>query len=436
MPTNRSPKQKNFEQSSRHNPILAVLLSVIPGIGQLYNRRFVKGSIIFILFAAFAISLGNFMATGYWGLITLGEVPREDDSRTLMIQGLVSVIFSAIALTFYIINLRDAYLDAKKIKRGWIKLSMMDAFRQAWDKGFPYLLIGPGFLMLLFVVVLPLLFMVALAFTNYNLYNAPPRHLLSWVGIENFISLLTVPIWRNTFFTVLSWTLIWTFLATTLQIALALFLAIIVNDPRVKFKRLIRTVFILPWAVPAFVTILIFAAMFNDNFGAINNDILIPLFGSGLPWLTDPFYAKVAIIMIQVWLGFPFVFALFTGILQSISADWYEAADVDGASRWQKFSNITFPHVMFATAPLLIMQYSFNFNNFGIIYLFNQGGPAVRGQNAGGTDILISWVYSLTFETQNFNMAAAISIIMGLIVVIFAFFQFRRSRSFKEEGKI
>ena len=353
-----------------------------------------------------------------------------------MIQGLVSVIFSAIALTFYIIDLKDAYLDAKKIKRGWIKLSMMDAFRQAWDKGFPYLLIGPGFLMLLFVVVLPLLFMVALAFTNYNLYNAPTRHLLSWVGIENFISLLTVGIWRTTFLTVLSWTLIWTFLATTLQIALALFLAIIVNDPRVKFKRLIRTVFILPWAVPAFVTILIFAAMFNDNFGAINTDILIPLFGSGLPWLTDAFYAKVAIIMVQVWLGFPFVFALFTGILQSISADWYEAADVDGASRWQKFSNITFPHVMFATAPLLIMQYSFNFNNFGIIYLFNQGGPAVRGQNAGGTDILISWVYSLTFETQNFNMAAAISIIMGLIVVIFAFFQFRRSRSFKEEGKI
>ena len=136
----------------------------------------------------------------------------------------------------------------------------------------------------------------------------------------------------------------------------------------------------------------------------------------------------------QTWLGFPFVFMLFTGVLQSISSDWYEAADIDGAGRWQKFRHITFPHLMFATAPLLIMQYSGNFTNFNIIYLFNQGGPPVRGQNAGGTDILISWVYSLTFETHNVSMAAAISIILGLMVAGFAFVQFRRTRSFKEEG--
>jgi arabinogalactan oligomer/maltooligosaccharide transport system permease protein len=192
---------------------------------------------------------------------------------------------------------------------------------------------------------------------------------------------------------------------------------------------------ILPWAVPAFVTILIFAAMFNDRFGAINRDILGTI-GMALPWLTDPFYTKIAIIMIQTWLGFPFVFALFTGVLQSISKDWYEAADVDGGTRFQKFRYITMPHILFATAPLLIMQYAGNFNNFNIIYLFNQGGPAVRGQNAGGSDILISWVYKLTFETNNYNMAAAISILLGLIVAGFAVFQFRRTRSFKEEGNI
>ena len=210
-----------------------------------------------------------------------------------------------------------------------------------------------------------------------------------------------------------------------------------VNDERLKFKKLIRTILILPWAVPAFVTILVFAAMFNDDFGAINRDIIIPLFGGdGVAWLSDPLYSRVAIIMVQTWLGFPFIFALFTGILQSISKDWYEAADIDGASRIQKFKNITFPHVMFATAPLLIMQYAQNFNNFNVIYLFNEGGPAVRGQNAGGTDILISWVYKLTFDTNNYSMAAVISIIMGLIVSGFAFYQFRRTRSFKEEGDI
>lgn len=420
----------------KHNPKLAASLSIVPGVGQAYNRRFIKGSIFFILFAAFLIVFSDFLNIGYWGILTLGEIPRLDDSRVLLSQGILALILTAFALTFYVANIIDALKDAKRIKEGWTIPTIQDGFRDAWDKGFPYLLVGPGLFLLIFVVVFPLLFMVFLAFTNYNLYNAPPRHLLSWVGFDNFAALLTVPIWRNTFVSVLSWTLIWTLVATTLQIALALFLAILVNDPRVKFKRLIRTVLILPWAVPGFVTILIFAALFNDNFGAINRDILIPLLGSGLPWMTDPFWAKIALIMIQVWLGFPFVFALFTGILQSISTDWYEAADMDGASRWQKFRNITFPHVMFATAPLLIMQYAGNFNNFNIIYLFNQGGPAIRGQNAGGTDILISWVYGLTFGTQNFNMAAAISIIIGLMVAGFAFFQFRRTRSFKEEGKI
>lgn len=422
------------KNANKHNPTLATLLSIVPGIGQLYNRRYIKGSIIFILFAAFIIAFADFLSVGYWGLITLGEIPRIDDSRVYLSQGIISLIITAFALTFYVANLIDARKDAKRIQEGWTISSMREAFRDAWDKGFPYLLVGPGLFLLVFVVIFPLLYMVFIAFTNYTLYNSPPKNLLSWVGFENFTALITMPIWRTTFVTVLSWTLIWTFIATTLQIALAMFLAILVNDPRVKMKKLIRTVLILPWAVPAFVTIIIFTALFNDNFGAINQQIIIPLFGEGIPWLTEPFWTKTALIMIQTWLGFPFVFALFTGVLQSISSDWYEAADIDGANRWQKFRNITFPHLMYATAPLLIMQYAGNFNNFNIIYLFNQGGPAVRGQNAGGSDILISWVYSLTFETQNFNMAAAISIILGLIVAGFAFFQFRKTRSFKEEG--
>ncbi|MBU9711460.1 sugar ABC transporter permease [Evansella tamaricis] len=431
MATNE--KQKTLV-NPQHQPTVAALLSIIPGLGQLYNKRFVKGASLFILFAAFAIVMFNFISSGLVGLVTLGEIPREHDSRVFLSEGILSLIFLAFFLTIYYLNIMDAYKDAKRIQLGWTVPNIREGFKNAWDTSFPYILISPGLFLLIFVVVFPLLFMVFLAFTNYSLYNAPPRHLLSWVGFENFIRLFSIQEWRTAFVNVLSWTLIWTFVATSLQIALALFLAIIVNDKRIKFKKLIRTVFILPWAVPAFVTIIIFSALFNDNFGAINLQIIEPLFNTRIPWLQNAFWTKVALIMIQVWLGFPFVFALFTGVLQSISSDWYEAADIDGANRWQKFKNITFPHVMFATAPLLIMQYSFNFNNFNIIYLFNQGGPAVRGQTAGGTDILISWIYGLTFDNQQYNMAAAISIILGLMVATFAFFQFRRTRSFKEEG--
>lgn len=430
-------KSKDIENpivNPKHNATLATLLSIIPGLGQAYNKRFIKASALFILFAAFVIAMMDFVSTGLQGLVSLGNVPREDDSRIFLSNGILSLIFATFFLTFYLLNLQDAYKDAKRIQLGWKVPNMRDGFRNAWDTGFPYFLIGPGLLLLIFVVVFPLLFMVFLAFTNYDLYNAPPRNLLEWVGFENFTNLFMISEWRTTFVSVLSWTLIWTFVATTLQIGLAMFLAIIVNDPRVKFKKLIRTVFILPWAVPAFVTIIIFSAIFNDNFGAINLQIIEPLFNTSIPWLQDPLWTRIALIVIQVWLGFPFVYALFTGVLQGVSKDWYEAADIDGASRLQKFRGITFPHLMFATGPLLIMQYSFNFNNFNIIYLFNQGGPAVRGQTAGGSDILISWIYGLTFENQQFNMAAAISIILGLLVATFAFLQFRRSRSFKEEG--
>ncbi|KGA97358.1 arabinogalactan ABC transporter permease [Alkalihalobacillus alcalophilus ATCC 27647 = CGMCC 1.3604] len=428
--------EQTKKHSNNHHVGLATVLSFIPGLGQLYNRRFIKGSAFFILFAAFFSVFYNFLNIGFWGLFTLGTIPRTDDSRVLLAQGMISLIIMAIALLFYYLNIMDARKDAKRIKQGFKALSVREGFKHAYDKSFPYLLTAPGLFLLLFAVVFPLMYMVGLAFTNYNLYNAPPRNLLDWVGLQNFINLVTVDIWRTTFFNVLSWTLIWTFVATTLQIALALFLAVLINDKRIRFKKFFRTMLILPWAVPGFVTILIFAAMFNDNFGAINRDIIIPLFGSGIPWLTDPFWTKVALISIQVWLGFPFVFALFSGVLTSISSDWYEAADIDGASKTQKFRWITLPHVLFATAPLLIMQYAGNFNNFNIIYLFNQGGPPVRGQNAGGTDILISWVYGLTFDSNQYSMAAAISIVIGLLVAGFAFFQFRRSRSFKEEGNI
>ncbi|MCZ0702145.1 sugar ABC transporter permease [Natronobacillus azotifigens] len=406
------------------------------GLGQIYNRRYFKG-ILFALFEiAFIITFGEFIGLGLWGIFTLGEIPGVDHSIFLLVYGLLSIILIVFAAVFYIYNVRDAKKQAQAILDGWIPPTFKESLKAGYDKTFPYLLTTPGLLLLIFAVVFPLMFAISLAFTNYNLYNSPPRHLVEWVGFSNFTNLFTNNLWRNTFVSVFSWTIVWTVVATTFQITLGLFLAVLVNDVRVKFKKLIRTILILPWAVPGFVTILIFAAMFNDEFGAINRDIMMPLFGLEVPWLTDPTFTRMVLIFIQTWLGYPFVFALFSGVLQSISNDWYEAADIDGASRWQKFRFITLPHVLFATAPLLIIQYTTNFNNFNIIYLFNEGGPAVQGQNAGGTDILISWVYKLTFDTNNYNMAAAISLIIGLMVSIFAIFQFRRTAAFKEEGKL
>jgi arabinogalactan oligomer / maltooligosaccharide transport system permease protein len=207
----------------------------------------------------------------------------------------------------------------------------------------------------------------------------------------------------------------------------------LVNQKDLKGKAIIRTLLILPWAVPAFVTILIFSGMFNESFGAINTTILSALGIDSIPWMTDAMWTRLALIMIQTWLGFPFIFVMVTGVLQAIPNELYEAATVDGASVFQKFKQITFPLVMFSIAPILITQYTFNFNNFNVIFLFNSGGPSIPEQNAGGTDILISWIYNLTMTTQQYGMASVITMIMSAIVITIAIWQFRRTKSFQEE---
>lgn len=185
--------------------------------------------------------------------------------------------------------------------------------------------------------------------------------------------------------------------------------------------------------MPGFVTILVFAGMFNDSFGVINNAIL-SFFGiSPKAWLTDPFWTKTALIMMQTWLGFLFVFAMTTGVLQAIPDDLYEAATMDGASAFTRLRTITLPLVLYAIAPIIITQYTFNFNNFNIIYLFNNGGPAVAGSNAGGTDILVSWIYKLTMSSSQYAIAATITILLSIFVVGLALWQFRATKSFKND---
>src|SRR5699024_2622857 len=209
---------------------LAAALSILPGLGQLYNKRYIKSGVLFILFISFVSVFYNFLNIGLWGLFTLGEIPRVDDSRILLAQGIISLLVIGIALTFYAVNIIDAYRDAILINSGDFR-TLMQRFRDSWDKSFPYVIVAPGLVLLLFLVVFPLLYMFFLAFTNYNLYNAPPKNVLDYVGFDNFKALIEVDIWRNTFFSVFTWTIVWTLVATTLQIALALLLAIIVNNP-------------------------------------------------------------------------------------------------------------------------------------------------------------------------------------------------------------
>ena len=423
-------KELSYSTSHRKK---ALLLSIIPGVGQLYNKQILKGISFLVLIAAFFFVFKDLINIGLWGLVTLGTIPFVDHSIFLLVYGILAVIVLIFGVGFYLFNLRDAYKVGLTRDQNEPVTTVREQYRNLVDNGFPYLIMSPGFLLLVFVVIFPIIFVVLLGFTNYDLNHSPPAHLVSWVGLSNFIDIFKIDMWRQTFFTVLSWTLVWTFVATTLQVALGIFLAILVNQKDVKGKAIIRTIFILPWEVPAFVSILVFAGMFNESFGAINESILAFFHIPPVDWMTNPLWTKIALILIQTWLGFPFVFAMTTGVLQSIPADLYEAATVDGASNFQKFKNITLPLVLYATAPVLITQYTFNFNNFNLIYMFNQGGPAIPGQNAGGTDILISWIYNLTMTSAQYSKAATLTMLLSIIVISVAIWQFRRTKSFQEE---
>ena len=428
--------------TTQQQPRKALLLSLIPGLGQIYNKQKAKGAIFLGVTILFLIYFFAIAAPELGNLITLGEVPGRDNSLFMLIRGAFHFILVIVYFIFYALNLKDAYTIAKRWNNDYpVPTTFKDMLKGIYANGFPYLLIIPSYIAMTFAIIFPVLVTLLIAFTNYDFQHLPQTKLLDWVGVTNFTNIWRLSTFRSAFGAVLGWTIIWALTASTVQIVIGIFTAIIANQPFIKGKRIFGVIFLLPWAVPAFITILTFSNMFNDSIGAINTQV-IPLLGKVLPflnghlipWKTDPTWTKIALIMMQGWLGFPYIYVLTLGILQSIPNDLYEAAYIDGANAWQKFRNITFPMILAVAAPTLISQYTFNFNNFSIMYLFNDGGPGTVGGGAGSTDILISWIYRLTTgAAPQYSMAAAVTLIISLIVISISMIAFKKLHAFDME---
>lgn len=256
------------------------------------------------------------------------------------------------------------------------------------------------------------------------------------IQFTNFREFFTSPALRGPLVRILAWNFGFAGFSLLLNFALGLAIAILFNHPRFPLKKLIRSLLILPYTVPALITILIWRGMLNPELGVIDR-MLESVFGWAPPWFTDATWAKVAILLINLWLSYPYFMLICSGALQSIPEDIYAAAQVDGASPWQQFWTITLPLLLVAVGPLLVASFTFNFNNFNLIYLFNAGGPPMAGTPtpAGHTDILISYVYNLAFSGSrgvNYGFAAAITIIIFFIVGAITLFQFRYTRMWEE----
>ena len=285
------------------------------------------------------------------------------------------------------------------------------------SKSFLAFLIGPAIVIVLAVVAYPFFYNVALSFSNANIY-----HLRDWeiIGFQQYIAVFTEP----EFWSILLKTIIWTVVNVVFHVGLGVFLAVLLNQQFVAGKSAWRVLLILPWAIPQYITALTWRGMFNYEFGAINLMITQYLNLPAVEWLRSPFEAFVAVILTNIWLGFPFMMVIALGGLQSIPGELYEAADVDGASEWKKFWSITAPLLKPVMIPAITLGVVWTFNNINIIWLVSN-----TGEPNDQTHILVSYVYKAAFNMYRFGWAAALSMVIFGILFLFTQVFLKRTRA-------
>ncbi|MEZ8772563.1 carbohydrate ABC transporter permease [Vibrio sp. 10N.247.310.17] len=408
---------------------------LIMGSTQIVKGHWIKGGVFLAMQLITLLILPELLAS-LKGLVTLGDVAqvREgfkilqgDNSVFMLVEGVIALLYSFLFICLYIANVQDAKVSLKS------RLNLREQFKDIYDQKFAFIMLSPAFIASIAFIILPIIITVLVSFTNYSApHHIPPRNLVDWVGFKNFVSLFELKIWSSTFFGVASWTVLWAFFATICTCGFGFLLALALQNRNIRAKKAWRFIFILPYAIPAFVTLLMFRLLLN-GIGPVNATLNSWGFDS-IAFLSDPFTAKITVIAVSVWVGAPYFMLLIAGALTNISSELYEASEVDGASKFQQFKEITLPMVLHQVAPSLVMTFAHNFNNFGAIYLLTEGGPInPEYRFAGHTDILITWIYKLTLDFQQYQIASVISIIIFLFLSGIAIWQFSRMKSFKDD---
>ncbi len=430
---------------------------------------------------------GGLFTSGMWGFFTLGRIvtfdtyrgqpirlhdnvlpwKSADISTVLLGEGILVLVLLVMLLVIWFVQVRDAYKIAKSIEQGKPAEKWSNYKKRMFDDFFAYIIIIPAAVLILFITLVPFLYSFLIAFTNYTSKINLGGSLIEWVGFENFGTYLFKAEWLKFFNKVFLWTIIYAITASITVYVVGFIQAIIVESKYVKHKKVWRIFMILPWAIPALISLMVFRNVFSEN-GGLANVLLVEfgqlenvknflralgLLGQEHPgvilWYTDPLnggLSKFIIILSNLWLGSPYFMLLIVGVLGTIPLTLYEAADIDGATSLQKFKFITFPWVLRATIPVIITTFTFNFNNFGAIYFLTAGGPGysidqipesmrITGATPGQTDILISWIYKIAFanDPERYNLASVYSIIIFVIVGLFAIYNLSKVKSFWED---
>lgn len=441
-----------YPKAMRHGDAFTKLSFIIMGVGNLARKQIVKGLIFLMTEIAFIAYMIRAGVSSIWGLITLGTVEQGwmfdeekgidvmvagENSMLLLLYGLVSVIIIIGFIAVWRMNISSAYTSQKLAADGKKVPKLKDEVSTLLDDKIHISLLTLPVIGICTFTVLPLIYMILVAFTSFDGTHQPPGKLFDWVGFQNFFTILRSdsPLGAS-FWPILGWTVIWAVFATVTCFLVGIILALWINSKIVKWKKLWRTIFVLSVAVPQFVTLLVMRTMLQPE-GALN--ILLKsanLIQESVPFLTNATAARIVVIIVNLWLGAPYTLLISTGILMNIPKDLYEAAQVDGAGTVKIFRKITLPYIMFVMTPTLITQFIGNINNFNVIFFLTQGNPSTLDYyQAGKTDLLVTWLYKLTTGSKDYSYASVIGILVFVISAVVSLLTYRRTSAYtNEEG--
>ncbi|MDE5942934.1 MAG: sugar ABC transporter permease [Clostridia bacterium] len=429
---------------------------VVFGFSQLARKQWLRGLLFLVLEIMFILYMSLF-GWQYLGMLgTLGtvegdgwvvgpdgfEVPvRGDNSLLILLYGLLTVLFIFAFVYAWYHSIKSAYNVQEYVEAKQSLATAKDDVKSFTNEQYHKTLLAIPLAGLTLFTILPIIFMIFVAFTNYDKQHMPPAHLFTWVGFDNFSAVLGGGLLDGanfglTFAKILLWTVIWAFFATFSNYILGIIVALMINKKGIRLKKLWRTVLVMTIAVPQFVSLLLMSQMLGET-GVINNLLQSwHIIKKPIPFLSDGTVAKVTVIIVNIWVGIPYTMLISTGILMNIPEDLYESARIDGAGPVKAFFKITMPYMLHVTAPYLITQFIGNLNNFNLIFLLTGGDPSMPtglAPTAGQTDLLITWLYKLIFNNSQYNIASVISILMFIFTAVVSLIVYNRSSAVKNE---
>ncbi len=420
-------------------PFKVAASMAVMGTGQLMYRQYVKGIAYLSVFAAMVVYMVKTGIRDIAGFFTLGTVKADpwlgtegDDSVMMMLRGILAFIIIFLYIIIHISNIRDVKQCEINCREGRKNISIFKAAGRFLDRKFYVVALAVPVAGVLIFNVLPIIFMILIAFTNYGGDIIPPE-LVDWIGLDNFKKIFSLSEVKTTFLKIFGWNIIWALLSTFINYFGGLGLALLLNKKCIKGKTFWRAFPILAYAVPGFITLIAFKFMFS--YGGPVNYYITAAGGSAVGFLDMDagIRAKIIGLFVNAWTSVPTSMLLATGILSNMNTELYEAASIDGAGRWKQFKKITLPFVVFSTTPVLITSFVNNFNNFGVFY-FLRGGLYMDGYFlASDTDLLINWLYNLSIDNTYYGIGAAVSLIIFVITSVISLSVYVRSAAFKKE---